>query len=112
MKLPRDVSGDQLADHICRHWDYTRVTQVGSHIMLRTETPSRSKQVIPAHKPMKIGTSARSSSTRASHAKTSSAIYRRSSPRQRRPIAKQPFNNLTIWFPRACSLLAVNNTSR
>jgi predicted RNA binding protein YcfA (HicA-like mRNA interferase family) len=56
MKLPRNVSGDQLADHICRHWGYKRIKQVGSHIMLRTETPSRSKQVIPAHTPMKIGT--------------------------------------------------------
>jgi predicted RNA binding protein YcfA (HicA-like mRNA interferase family) len=55
MKLPRNVSGDQLADHICKHWGYTRIAQVGSHIMLRTETPSRSKQVIPAHSPMRIG---------------------------------------------------------
>jgi predicted RNA binding protein YcfA (HicA-like mRNA interferase family) len=56
MKLPRNISGDQLADHLCRHWEYVRITQVGSHIMLRTETPSRSKQVIPAHTPMRIGT--------------------------------------------------------
>jgi len=56
MKLPRNISGDQLADHLCRHWEYARITQVGSHIMLRTETPSRSKQVIPAHTPMRIGT--------------------------------------------------------
>jgi predicted RNA binding protein YcfA (HicA-like mRNA interferase family) len=56
MKLPRNVSGDRLADHICRHWGYTRIKQVGSHIMLRTQTPSRSKQVIPAHTPMRIAT--------------------------------------------------------
>ena len=56
MKLPRNISGDQLADHLSRHWEYVRITQVGSHIMLRTETPSRSKQVIPAHTPMRIGT--------------------------------------------------------
>jgi predicted RNA binding protein YcfA (HicA-like mRNA interferase family) len=56
VKLPRNISGEQLADHICRHWDYIRITQVGSHIMLRTETPSRSKQVIPAHAPLRIGT--------------------------------------------------------
>ena len=56
MKLPRNISGDRLADHLCRHWEYTRIKQVGSHIMLRTDTPSRSKQVIPAHDPMRIGT--------------------------------------------------------
>ncbi len=56
MKLPRDISGDQLADHLCRQWEYKRVTLVGSHIMLRTETPSGSRQVIPAHTPMRIGT--------------------------------------------------------
>ncbi len=56
MKLPRNVNGDDFADHICRHWEYTRITQVGSHIMLRTETPSRARQVIPAHKPLKLGT--------------------------------------------------------
>ena len=56
MKLPHSVSGDRLADHLCRRWDYVRVTQVGSHIMPRTETPSHSRQVIPAHNPIKIGT--------------------------------------------------------
>jgi predicted RNA binding protein YcfA (HicA-like mRNA interferase family) len=56
MKLPRNISGDQLANHICRNWDYARIKQVGSHIMLRTETPSRAKQVIPAHTPLKVGT--------------------------------------------------------
>jgi len=56
MKLPRNISGDQFADHICKHWEYIRIKQVGSHIMLRTETPSRCKQVIPAHTPMRTGT--------------------------------------------------------
>jgi predicted RNA binding protein YcfA (HicA-like mRNA interferase family) len=56
MKLPRNISGDRLADHLCRHWDYVRVTQVGSHIMLRTEIPGHSRQVIPAHNPIKVGT--------------------------------------------------------
>ena len=67
MKLPRNISGDQLADHICKHWEYTRITQVGSHIMLRTETPSRSKQVIPAHTPMRIGTFSKILSQIAAH---------------------------------------------
>jgi predicted RNA binding protein YcfA (HicA-like mRNA interferase family) len=67
MKLPRDVSGDQLADHICRNWDYTRIAQVGSHIMLRTETPTRSKQVIPAHRSLKVGTFSKIVSQIAAH---------------------------------------------
>jgi predicted RNA binding protein YcfA (HicA-like mRNA interferase family) len=32
------------------------VKQVGSHIMLRTETPTPQKQVIPAHTPLRLGT--------------------------------------------------------
>ncbi len=56
MKLPRNLSGDHLADHLCRHWGYIRVKQVGSHIMLRTEAPSPQKQVIPAHMPLRLGT--------------------------------------------------------
>jgi predicted RNA binding protein YcfA (HicA-like mRNA interferase family) len=71
MKLPRNVSGEQLADHLCRRWDYVRVTQVGSHIMLRTETPSHSRQVIPAHRPIKIGTFSKILSQVAAHKQVS-----------------------------------------
>ncbi len=56
MKVPRDISGERLANHLCRRWDYARVTQVGSHIMLRTEAPSGARQVIPAHNQIKVGT--------------------------------------------------------
>jgi predicted RNA binding protein YcfA (HicA-like mRNA interferase family) len=69
MKAPRNISGEKLANHICRYWDYTRITQVGSHIMLRTETPSRSKQVIPAHNPLKVGTFSKIVSQVAAHKK-------------------------------------------
>ncbi|HWG17450.1 MAG TPA: hypothetical protein VN678_06275 [Acidobacteriaceae bacterium] len=71
MKLPRNISGDRLADHLCRHWDYVRVTQVGSHIMLRTETPSHSRQVIPAHNPLKVGTFSKILSQVAAHKQVS-----------------------------------------
>src|SRR2546428_4706501 len=40
MKSPRDLSGRELADGLCRHWDYLEVHQTGSHIILQTETPS------------------------------------------------------------------------
>jgi predicted RNA binding protein YcfA (HicA-like mRNA interferase family) len=56
VKLPRNLSGESLADHLCRHWQYIRVKQVGSHIMLRTETPTPQRQVIPAHAPLRLGT--------------------------------------------------------
>jgi hypothetical protein len=36
MKIPRDVSGTHLVDVLCRRWRYTKVHQVGSHIILET----------------------------------------------------------------------------
>jgi len=38
MKSPRDLSGRELADILCRNWDYRKIIQVGSHIVLETET--------------------------------------------------------------------------
>jgi len=40
MKIPRDVSGTHLADTLCRRWQYTKVHQVGSHIILETSVPT------------------------------------------------------------------------
>ena len=56
MKLPRDVSGAHLADMLCRKWKYTRVHQVGSHIILETSDPSHQRIAIPDHKPLRLGT--------------------------------------------------------
>lgn len=56
MKLPRDLSGNRLARHLCRSWGYAHVHQVGSHIVLQTETPSHHRIVIPAHTPLRVGT--------------------------------------------------------
>jgi predicted RNA binding protein YcfA (HicA-like mRNA interferase family) len=41
-----------------RRWEYVEVRQTGSHIILRTESPSRQTVSIPAHKPLKRGTAA------------------------------------------------------
>ena len=41
MKLPRDLGGSRLADHLIRHWGYVKVNQVGSHIILQTSAPAR-----------------------------------------------------------------------
>jgi len=56
MKLPRDVSGRDLAAALCRHWGYEEVHQAGSHIILQTERPTPHRVAIPAHKALRIGT--------------------------------------------------------
>jgi predicted RNA binding protein YcfA (HicA-like mRNA interferase family) len=56
MKLPRDLSGEEVAAKLCRRWDYAKVSQAGSHILLETQTPSHQRVVIPAHKAVKVGT--------------------------------------------------------
>ena len=49
MRIPRDVSGAHLADILCRRWHYTKVHQVGSHIILETSEPTRHRIAIPDH---------------------------------------------------------------
>ena len=56
MKLPRDLSGRQLAVKLCREWAYTELHQSGSHIILETAHPSRQRIAIPDHKALRIGT--------------------------------------------------------
>ncbi len=56
MKLPRDVSGARLADLLCRKWQYARVHQVGSHIILETAEPTHHRIAIPDHHPLRLGT--------------------------------------------------------
>ena len=41
MKLPRDLSGRQVVQRLCRDWGYRAVNQQGSHIILQTEEPGR-----------------------------------------------------------------------
>ncbi len=56
MKIPRDVSGAHLADTLCRCWRYTRVHQVGSHIILETAEPTHQRIAIPDHHALRLGT--------------------------------------------------------
>ena len=56
MKLPRDLSGERLIRALCKHWDYRRVHQVGSHVVLETDEPSRQRIVVPAHQVLRVGT--------------------------------------------------------
>jgi predicted RNA binding protein YcfA (HicA-like mRNA interferase family) len=56
MKLPRDLRGEDLVQHLIRRWAYAKVHQVGSHIILQTEHPSPQRIAVPAHNPLRVGT--------------------------------------------------------
>ena len=56
MKMPRDLSGHDLVKALCRHWDYQKINQVGSHIILQTGIPSSQRIAIPAHDCLRVGT--------------------------------------------------------
>ena len=56
MKIPRDLSGQQLADTLCRRWGYQRLHQTGSHIILQTADPTHHRIAIPSHHALKLGT--------------------------------------------------------
>lgn len=56
MKIPRDVYGRDLAAALCRDWGYQKVNQVGSHIILQTDTPDHHRVSVPDHKPLRLGT--------------------------------------------------------
>lgn len=56
MKLPRDLSGDELAKILCRSWAYRVVHQEGSHLVLETDEPNHQRIAIPAHNNLRVGT--------------------------------------------------------
>jgi predicted RNA binding protein YcfA (HicA-like mRNA interferase family) len=56
VKIPRDLSGQQLADVLCKHWQYVQVHRVGSHIILETSAPSHHRIAVPAHHALRVGT--------------------------------------------------------
>ena len=56
MRIPRDLSGADLAETLCRRWQYKMVHQVGSHIILETEEPDHQGIAIPDHRPLRLGT--------------------------------------------------------
>ena len=49
MKLPRDLSGAELVQHLTSRLDYRKIHQLGSHVALETSTPSKQRIVIPLH---------------------------------------------------------------
>jgi len=56
MKIPRDLSGDDLVNVLCRNWGYRVIHQQGSHVVLETEQPSHQRIAVPAHKNLRVGT--------------------------------------------------------
>ena len=55
MKVPRDLSGAELARALARV-GYAITRQTGSHIRLTTLSPSQHHVTVPAHDPLKVGT--------------------------------------------------------
>ena len=56
MKVPRDLSGAELARKLCRDWGYRQIHQEGSHIILQTEDPAHQRLSVPNHNPLRVGT--------------------------------------------------------
>jgi len=55
MKLPRDVSGADLAKRLVR-LGYQVTRQTGSHLRLTTSERGQHHITIPSHDPLKVGT--------------------------------------------------------
>ncbi|HKV47946.1 MAG TPA: type II toxin-antitoxin system HicA family toxin [Candidatus Acidoferrales bacterium] len=56
MKLPRDLSGEELA-RLLRRYGYEITRQTGSHLRLTSRIKSSEHHItIPAHKTMNVGT--------------------------------------------------------
>jgi predicted RNA binding protein YcfA (HicA-like mRNA interferase family) len=50
------LSGAELIKLLCKHHDYRRVNQEGSHVILETENPRHHRLAVPHHSPLRIGT--------------------------------------------------------
>lgn len=55
MKLPREISGEDLA-RLLKKYGYETTRQTGSHMRLTTTLQGEHHITIPAHKYLKIGT--------------------------------------------------------
>lgn len=56
MKVPRNLQGRSLAEALCRNWQYRKVAQQGSHIIIEADTPFQHRIAIPDHSPLRIAT--------------------------------------------------------
>ena len=55
MKIPRDLSGEQLV-RLLKKLGYRIVRQKGSHIRLTIDEPNEHHLTVPNHDPIKLGT--------------------------------------------------------
>jgi predicted RNA binding protein YcfA (HicA-like mRNA interferase family) len=55
MKIPRDISGEELIK-LVKPYGYVVTRQTGSHIKLSTEQNGQHHITVPHHDPSKIGT--------------------------------------------------------
>jgi predicted RNA binding protein YcfA (HicA-like mRNA interferase family) len=55
MKIPRDISGHELAKAL-RRLGYDVTHQTGSHMRLTTQRDGEHHVTVPAHDPIRIGT--------------------------------------------------------
>jgi predicted RNA binding protein YcfA (HicA-like mRNA interferase family) len=55
MKLPRDLSGSELAN-LLKRYGYAASRQTGSHIRLTTQSGGEHHVTVPAHASLKTGT--------------------------------------------------------
>lgn len=55
MKLPRDLSGNELAQALKR-LGYTVTRQTGSHMRLTSQLQGEHHLTIPCHSPLRVGT--------------------------------------------------------
>ena len=45
-----------MVKYLCKRWDYLKIHQVGSHVILQTGHPTPHRIAVPAHNPLRIGT--------------------------------------------------------
>ena len=55
MRLPRDLSGQELAQRLGAFW-YAVTRQTGSHLRLTTQQHGEHHVTIPAHAQLRVGT--------------------------------------------------------
>ncbi len=56
MRLPRDITGRELADLLRRHFDYETVRQTDSHLRLATSMGGEHRVTVPVGGPVGAGT--------------------------------------------------------
>lgn len=56
MRIPRDITGQELLKLLRKHYEYEKVRQVGSHIRATTQKNGEHPITVPDHNPIKIGT--------------------------------------------------------